>query len=69
MIEHHPSKRSTCKRCGRHYEAVGSISWGGNCKECGNETALANLHQLRAHNGEWFQHYRKRILAAFGVNE
>jgi hypothetical protein len=30
---------------------------------------LDNRHQLEAHKGEFFDHWRKRCLAAFGVNE
>lgn len=64
---HHRAKRTTCKRCGKHYSEVGLISWGGNCKPCGNDAALANVRDLRAHSGDGFAHYRRRMLAAFGV--
>ena len=60
------SKRTTCKRCHKHKSEVGEISWGGNCKECGNLAALANSRGLRTHSGEEFLHYRRRIVAAFG---
>ena len=64
---HHPSKRATCKRCGKHYSEVGAISWGGNCETCGQIASLENVNDLRATNGPYFDHWRRRMAATFGV--
>jgi hypothetical protein len=66
---HHGSKRSRCKRCGKHWREVGCISWEGNCAPCGDRAMLENVAGLRAHTGEVFAHWRKRCLASFGITE
>lgn len=56
-----------CRVCGEHERDVGYISWRGKCAGCGNRRVLENFDQLRNHDGPWFDHWRRRTLAAFGV--
>jgi len=35
--------------------------------ECVDVRIKANGYDLKAHNGYWFQHWRRRSLAALGV--
>lgn len=42
------------------------ISWRGNCASCGDERQLEATHQLRAHSGPWFTHWRRSIAASAG---
>jgi hypothetical protein len=56
-----------CKVCGGHDSEVGYVSWRGKCAVCGNQRVLENFDQLRNHDGPWFDHWRRRTLAAFGV--
>lgn len=37
------------------------------CAECGDDAMLDNLGQLRFHNGPRFDHWRRRLLASFGI--
>lgn len=59
--------RYQCMTCGRDREPDERFSARGKCEECGTGHMLANAHQLRAHDGPWFQHWRRACLAAFGV--
>jgi len=60
----HPS---SCWVCGRSVGEVGHISASGLCPEHGRERYMANHEHLLAHRGTFFDHWRKRTLAAFGV--
>lgn len=43
------------------------ISARGLCHECGMAALAANMYQLNAHSGPYFDHWRRRTLAAFGI--
>ncbi len=45
------------------------MSYRGLCDECGVTRAIANAVELHAHSGPYFDHWRRRTLAAFGVVE
>lgn len=63
-----------CKICGAHEgepdphrpEQAIRVSWRGKCQWCGNQMHLSNTHQLRAHSGPMFDHWRRRSVAAYG---
>jgi hypothetical protein len=38
----------------------------GLCAPCGKANFVANLDQLQAHAGPYFQHHRRACVAAFG---
>ena len=59
----HPPK---CKVCGVTEEEVG-ISATGLCPEHSKQRFEANVMQLIEHRGPFFDHWRARCLAAFGV--
>ena len=61
--------RHSCKRCGKLRNPDERFSVRGRCQACGEEPMVANANQLREHRGEFFDHWRKRCLAAFGVTE
>jgi hypothetical protein len=55
-----------CKVCG-HPPADGSqVSSRGYCLEHGIARMQANNLQLAEHHGPFFDHWRHRVLAAFG---
>lgn len=56
-----------CKICGGHDSQVGRVSMRGKCRYCGDERVVENHEQLRAHDGPWFEHWRRRTMAAFGI--
>lgn len=43
------------------------MSARGRCAECGEGHMLENARQLAAHDGPWFQHWRRQCVAAFGA--
>jgi len=45
------------------------LSARGRCEGCGRARNNENHEQLLAHSGPFFDHWRKRTLAAFGVFE
>lgn len=59
-------RRATCRNCHRHRSECGPISWNGNCQRCAHERMAANLLDLVTHSGAFFEHYRRRMVAAFG---
>jgi hypothetical protein len=61
--------RATCFVCDRPRLPGERFSARGKCPDCGNDRMIQNVHDLEAHKGEFFDHWRKRCLAAFGVNE
>ena len=64
MAQHwHPPE---CKVCGARSPAV-LISQTGLCPDHGAMRRNANLRDLVNHRGEYFDHWRRRCLAAFGV--
>lgn len=60
-------ERRRCKQCKRPREIVGTISARGLCDECGVGNKVMNDLQLHEHRGPYFEHWRRRCLAAFGV--
>jgi predicted nucleic acid-binding Zn-ribbon protein len=61
--------RIDCKVCGKIRDPGERFSVRGKCLNCGNGRMVKNKHELQAHRGPLFDHWRKRCLAAFGVNE
>ncbi len=59
--------RTACKGCNRPRAECGSLSKRGLCGDCGTARRNANLVCLVAHDGEYFDHWRVRSLAALGV--
>lgn len=59
--------RKTCKDCGTRDEGGGGISAKGYCLEHAEARRIANNQQLIEHRGPYFDHWRARTLAAFGV--
>lgn len=63
----HRRKRKWCKVCQQHTSVVGHISARGKCTECGNARLEANNAAMRRHTGPFYEHWRRRTLAAFGI--
>jgi hypothetical protein len=61
---YHPPR---CKVCGAHEAEVGRISGTGRCIPCAIALAEANNEQLKAHDGPFFQHWRRQSAAALGA--
>jgi hypothetical protein len=61
--------RTECVICERPTSEVGELSTRGKCEGCADGRMLANHSQLVAHRGPFFDHWRARTLAAFGVVE
>ena len=55
----------SCKVCGGSPEEVGDISGTGLCHEHAEERRKANLYQLNAHRGPYFDKWRAAMVAAF----
>lgn len=61
----HP--RQFCKTCGQHRSVVGDLSTRGKCLACGERLRQENAGQLIAHNGPWFEHWRRRGASGYGA--
>lgn len=59
--------RQSCIICGRPRAECGSLSARGKCELCGVGMVAVNAMQLHEHSGPFFDHWRRRTLAAFGV--
>ena len=55
-----------CKLCGRHRDECGGLSKRGKCQDCARMMTDANIEGIKAHRGPFFDHWRRRTLAAFG---
>ena len=55
-----------CKVCGARAPFV-SISARGLCPDHTRMRITDNFRDLKAHDGPWFDHWRRRSLAALGV--
>jgi hypothetical protein len=55
-----------CRLCHRSGEEVGDLSWQRLCIDCGGERRTANILQLNAHDGPWFDHWRRSMAASVG---
>lgn len=60
----HPSY---CRVCGTPATELEPISAQGYCLEHGLQRMNENNVQLAEHRGPWFEHWRRRSLAALGV--
>lgn len=59
----HPDYR-TCKTCGRDRNEVGPLSWTRQCRSCGMATLEANMDQIAAKSGPYFERQQRRTLMA-----
>jgi len=59
--------RTGCRGCGRTFAEIGSVSKRGLCQSCGEARRNLNLACLVTHQGPYFDHWRRRSLAALGV--
>jgi hypothetical protein len=65
-MRRHPYVR--CKDCDKHRDLEGGmLSATGLCLECADLRKTENMDQLVGHDGPYFNHWRRRTLAAFGV--
>jgi len=57
--------RAHCRACGRHKSTAGEITWAGYCSICGNIIRNANIDQLHAGEGRFYEHwvYRSELAA------
>lgn len=56
-----------CRKCGRLREDGERFSARGRCPECGDGEVVANVRELKAHNGPRFERWRQACAKAFGV--
>ena len=56
-----------CHGCGREREPDERLSARGKCAACGTGRSEANALQLHAHEGEHFDHWRRRVAASVGA--
>ncbi len=63
MAKWHPKK---CRVCQKPTSDDDPISGAGYCLEHGIERMAVNNAQISAHQGPFFDHWRRRTLAAFG---
>lgn len=59
--------RDECRVCERSTDEVGPLSARGKCAGCGDRRLLENNAAMRDHRGPYFDHWRRRSLAALGV--
>jgi hypothetical protein len=62
----HPIK--ACKACGRPVYDRSELTYRGYHVECGARVQRDYIDSLIAHSGPGFDHWRRRSLAALGVN-
>jgi hypothetical protein len=53
-----------CKNCDRPTSETGPLSWTRLCIDCAIELHIANTDQLRAKEGEYFEHWARRSYMA-----
>jgi hypothetical protein len=56
-----------CRHCNRPEVEVGHISARGRCAECGDRRLIENHTAMLTARGPFFDHWRRRTLAAFGI--
>jgi hypothetical protein len=66
-VPYNGRRKRFCLACGGHVSEVGTLSARGKCWTCGGSRVLANADDLRRHSGPYFDHWRRRSLAALGV--
>ncbi len=57
-------RRKNCQSCGGNEQAVGPISWGGLCDTCSRQRVAANVSQLMAREGPFYDHWARRSFMA-----
>jgi len=57
----------TCKRCGRHRDECGPLSWSRLCTKCAIEKVAANLEGLATFRGPEFEKWAKGLTAFAGI--
>ena len=60
-------RRTDCRICERHVSACGPLSARGKCSACGDRRIIENHRELVAHSGPYFDRWRSRTLASFGI--
>lgn len=58
-----------CHGCGKHRDEVGPLSARYKCEGCGEAAMLDNARQISASSGPYFERWRARMRAAFGIAE
>ena len=58
---------SHCRKCGHERQEGELLSARGNCHNCGVQAVADNAVQLHYHDGPYFDHWRARMLASFGI--
>jgi hypothetical protein len=58
--------RASCKRCHRHRDTVGGISWSGLCIDCAKARVGENVEGLMLMRGEPLQRWRRGMIACAG---
>lgn len=62
------ARRALCKRCGRHRDECGEISWTGKCLDCAEYLLVENIYCLANKSGEpWARWRRGMILSVGGI--
>ena len=56
-----------CKLCGNPVESRDELTASGYHQACAERKQADYINQLIEHRGPYFDHWRKRCLAAFGV--
>lgn len=56
----------TCRECSGHADDVGPLSHTRLCARCGAELNARAAMEQHNHNGEFFQLWRRRIVASAG---
>lgn len=55
-----------CKRCDRHFDAPGSLSWTRLCIVCSDEVLRENIEGLAAKSGPPFRRWRAGMILCAG---
>ena len=61
------NRRVTCRRCDRHKDECGPISWTGNCADCAKAAVGSNLEGLMTHSGPALEAWRRGMAASVGA--
>jgi hypothetical protein len=60
-------RRASCRRCARSVDDAGPLSKRGICADCGRQAEDDNYDHLTAHDGVYFEHWRRRTAASLGA--
>lgn len=60
-------RRKNCKRCKRHMNECGPISWGGYCGVCGPLQSDENADALHTMHGPEVLRWRRGMAASVGA--